>query len=136
MLTLPPSVKVYLALGQVDMRNGFDGLLGRVQSVLKADPYSGHLFVFVSRRADRAKVLFWDVGGFVLYYKRLEMGKFRLPTVHADAASVQMDATELAMLLDGIDYSRVRRPVPWTPKPVIGPIGCPPKKLLDTRSRS
>ena len=132
MLTLPPSVKIYLSLDQVDMRNGFDGLLGRVRTVLKGDPYSGHLFVFVSRRQDRAKILFWDVGGFVLYYKRLEMGKSRLPTLHSGAMSVQMDAAELAMLLDGIDYSRVRRPVPWTPKPVIGPIGCSPKKLLDT----
>jgi len=71
--------------------------------------------VFVGRRADRCKILFWDRGGFVLYYKRLERGRFRLPQIPAGASSVAMDATELAMLLDGIDVGKVRRPARWTP---------------------
>jgi transposase len=74
-----------------------------------------HPFVFLGRRADRCKVLFWDRGGFVLYYKRLERSRFRLPQVATDAASVTMDATELAMLLDGIDVVAVKRPRRWEP---------------------
>lgn len=132
MLTLPPSVRIYLSTSPADMRKGFDGLIGLVRGVLKEDPMTGHLFVFISKRQDRAKILWWDVGGFVLYYKRLEMGKFRVPHVRRGQKSIQMDSTELVMLLEGIDYSRVRRPVPWQPKPV-GPIGCSPKKLLAHR---
>lgn len=71
MLTLPPSVRIYLATGKVDLRRGHDGLGAIVRNQWKADIYGGHLFVFVGRRADRCKILFWDRGGFVLYYKRL-----------------------------------------------------------------
>jgi transposase len=114
-LTLPPSVRIYLAIGQVDMRRGHDGLAAIVHSQWKLDLYAGHLFVFLGRKADRCKILFWDRGGFVLYYKRLERGRFRLPRVPADATSVAIDATELAMLLDGIDVVAVKRPRKWTP---------------------
>ena len=79
------------------------------------DLYGGHLFVFLGRRADRCKILFWDRGGFVLYYKRLERGRFRVPAMSAEATSVAIDATELAMLLDGIDVVAVKRPRTWEP---------------------
>ena len=115
MLTLPPSVRIYLASALVDMRRGHDGLSALVRNHRDVDIYGGHLFVFVGRRADRCKILFWDRGGFVLYYKRLERGRFRLPQIPAGASSVAMDATELAMLLDGIDVGKVRRPARWTP---------------------
>jgi transposase len=115
MLTLPPSVRIYLASALVDMRRGHDGLSALVRNHWDVDIYGGHLFVFVGRRADRCKILFWDRGGFVLYYKRLERGRFRLPQIPAGASSVAMDATELAMLLDGIDVGKVRRPACWTP---------------------
>lgn len=72
---------------------------------------------YVARFADRCKILFWDRGGFVLYYKRLERGRFRVPKVAADASSVTIDATELAMLLDGIDVVAVKRPKRWEPPP-------------------
>jgi transposase len=65
--------------------------------------------------ADRCKILFWDNGGLVLYYKRLERGRFRVPQVETDAASITVDATELAMLLDGIDVVAVKRPRRWVP---------------------
>lgn len=97
------------------MRRGHDGLCAIVRNQWKLDLYGGHLFVFVGRRGDRCKILFWDRGGFVLYYKRLERGRFRLPRVAAQATSVSMDATELAMLLDGIDVVAVRRPPKWEP---------------------
>ena len=115
MLTLPVSVCIYLASTLVDMRRGHDGLCALVRKQWDVDIYGGHLFVFVGRRADRCKILFWDRGGFVVYYKRLEHGRFKLPQIPTGASSVAMDATELAMLLDGIDVGTVRRPALWTP---------------------
>src|SRR5262245_28423028 len=91
-----------------------DGLAALVQA-RGHDPYSGHLFVFQSRRGTRIKILVWDQSGFVLYYKRLEQGRFRMPTIAEDAAEVRLDATQLAMLLDGIDVKRVATPKRWTP---------------------
>ena len=119
-MTLPPSVRIYLATGKVDLRRGHDGLGAIVRNQWKVDIYGGHLFVFVGRRGDRCKILFWDRGGFVLYYKRLERGRFRVPQVAADASSVRFDATELAMLLDGIDVVSVKRPKRWEPPHAAG----------------
>lgn len=114
MLMLPSSVKILLFTQPTDMRKGFDGLCALVrQSDL--DPCSGHLFVFLSRRADRAKILTFDSGGFVLWYKRLEKGRFKRPLVEATTDRVHIDASQLAMLLDGIDISKVRRPKHWRP---------------------
>jgi len=118
-LTLPPSVRIYLATARVDMRRGHDGLAALIRNQWKLDLFGGHLFAFIGRRADRCKILFFDRGGLVLYYKRLERGKFRLPQVTPGATSVTLDATELAMLLDGIDVSRVRRPPRWAPPPAL-----------------
>ncbi len=115
MLALPRSVRIFISSGPTDMRRSIDGLMSIVKDELEGDAYSGHLYVFVSRRADRVKILTWDKGGFVLYYKRLERGVFRLPHIDPNAMTVEIDATQLSMLLDGIDYSRVRRPKPWMP---------------------
>jgi transposase len=119
MFSIPRSVSILLATTPVDLRKSIDGLTAIVRSEWKEDVFSGHLFAFVSRRGDRVKVLTWDAGGFVLYYKRLEQGRFRIPAVSDDALGVQLDGTQLAMLLDGIDYSHVRRPKRWAP-PQIG----------------
>ena len=115
MLQLPRAVRILLAAERVDLRYGIDGLAAIVRNVWRENLYAGHLFVFVSRRGDRVKVLSWDNGGFVLYYKRLESGRFRLPPVPKDALGARLDATQLAMLLDGIDVAGVRRPTRWTP---------------------
>lgn len=120
MLTLPSSVRVYLAAERVDLRRGHDGLVALVRGAWGLNPFDGHLFVFVGRRADRVKILAWDRNGFVLYYKRLSQGRFKMPSVAAGATRVEMDATTLAMLLDGIDITRVRRPSAWTPPATIG----------------
>ena len=114
MLTLPRSVRIYLATGPVDLRKSIDGL-GALARAHAHDVFSGHLFVFTSKRGDRVKILAWDRGGFVLYYKRLEKGRFKLPVVGAGAAEVELDATQLAMLLDGIDVKRVKAPAHWEP---------------------
>jgi transposase len=116
MLTIAPGTKVFLAVGRVDLRRGHDGLCALVRSVLALDPYSGHLFVFAGRRADRLKILYWDRGGFVLYYKRLAKGQFRLPRVPEGADRVVLDSTELAMLLGGFDLALARRQPAWEPR--------------------
>ena len=101
---------MYLATKPVDMRKGFDGLAAIVAAEIGEDVYSGHLFVFVSRRADRVKILTWDQGGFVLYYKRLEAGRFRVPTLKSQQTSVRIDGSQLAMLVDGIDLQPCASP--------------------------
>ena len=122
MISLPSSVRIYLATATTDMRKGFDGLSALVRN-WNEDLYSGHLFVFVSRRGDRIKILTWDTGGFVLYYKRLERGRFRVPKLVEGQIKMQLDAAELSMLLDGIDFSRVRRPKKWQPNVKKEPTG-------------
>lgn len=114
MLSLPPSVRVFLASEPIDMRRGHDGLFAVVKS-WGMDPFSGDLYCFVGRRRDRAKVLVWHRGGFVLLYKRLEQGRFRIPRVPDGSRTATLDATDLAMLLDGIDLDHVRRPKLWDP---------------------
>lgn len=115
MLTLPSSVRVYLAAEPVDLRRGHDGLVAIVRATWRLNPFDGHLFVFLGKRLDRVKILAWDRNGFVLYYKRLSQGRFRLPTIPRGAERVEMDATTLTMLLDGIDVKDVRRPTRWEP---------------------
>jgi len=103
------SARIWLAAEAADMRCGFDRLAERVKTVIGQEPLSGHLFVFRSRRADRLKILIWDRDGFVLWYKRLEAGVFKLPKVEAGTRSVELRASELAMILDGIDMTRLKR---------------------------
>jgi len=91
------------------MRCGFDRLAERVQVVIGEDPLSGHLFVFRSRRGDRLKILVWERAGFLLWYERLEAGVFKLPRMSAGTRSVELRASELAMILDGIDVSKLKR---------------------------
>ena len=116
MIGLPESVRILLFASATDMRKAFDGLSGRV-SAAGADVYSGHLFVFLSRRRDRAKILTFQKGGFVLWYKRLERGRFKPLHGALGAEHGALDSTELALLLDGIDVRRVKRPRHWRPRP-------------------
>ena len=101
--------RIWLATEATDMRCGFDRLAARVQAVTGESPLSGHLFVFRSRCNTRLKVLAWDRDGFVLYYKRLEAGVFKLPKLAPGTRSVELKTSELAMLLDGIDLSKLKR---------------------------
>ena len=101
--------RIWLATEATDMRCGFDRLAERVRAVIGQDPLSGQLFVFRSRGGDRLKILLWDGDGFLLWYKRLEAGVFKLPRVQPGARSVELRASELAMVLDGIDVSKLRR---------------------------
>jgi transposase len=101
--------RIWLAGEATDMRCGFDRLAERVKVVIGEDPLSGHLFVFRSRRGDRLKILVWERDGFLLWYKRLEAGVFKLPRMSEGARSVELRASELAMILDGIDVSKLKR---------------------------
>ena len=86
-----------------------DRLAQRAQTVIGEDPLSGHLFIFRSRGGNRLKILTWDRDGYVLWYKRLEVGVFKLPRMKEGARSVELRASELAMILDGIDMTKLRR---------------------------
>lgn len=103
------TTRIWLAVEATDMRCGFDRLAERVSAVISQDPLSGHLFVFASRRHERLKILTWDRDGYVLWYKRLEAGVFKLPRVEHGVCSVELRASELAMMLDGIDMTKLKR---------------------------
>ena len=117
MLSLGPGMQIVLAPEPTDLRRGHDGLVTLVRAVWKADPYSGTLFVFFGRRMDRVKVLFFSAGGFVVYYKRLERGRFSMPRIPQGATQIALDPASLAMLLDGVDLRAVRRTAIWQPTP-------------------
>jgi transposase len=103
------AMRIWLATAPADMRCGFDRLAELARQVTDQDPLSGHLFLFRSRGGDRLKALYWDKDGFALWYKRLEEGVFKLPRFDASQRSVELRASELAMMLDGIDLRSVRR---------------------------
>ena len=102
-------VRVYLCTSPTDMRKGFDTLAALVREELRHDPLSGHLFLFVGRRRDRLKILYWEKDGYALWYKRLEQGTFRMPVVKNGTTHVELKASELAMLLEGIDLRSIKR---------------------------
>ncbi len=103
------AARIWLSAEATDMRCGFDRLAERVRVVIGQDPLGGHLFVFRSRRGDRLKILLWDRDGFVLWYKRLETGVFKFPRMNTGSRSVELLGSELAMILDGIDVSKLKR---------------------------
>ena len=101
--------RIWMASEATDMRCGFDRLAERVRGVIGEDPLSGHLFVFRSRRGDRLKILHWDRDGFVLWYKRLEEGVFKWPRAEGAGRALELRASELAMILDRINVSKLKR---------------------------
>ena len=107
MLTLGLTGRIYVCVEPQDGRKSFDGLQAVVASHLGRDPLSGDLFVFRNRRGDRLKILAWQGDGFTLYLRRLEKGTFVFPS--ADAVEVSVTATELAMILGGIDLGAAKR---------------------------
>lgn len=110
MLRLPPSVRIFVARGVTDMRKSYDTLAALVCSVIDEDPQSGHLFVFFNRRRDRVKILWWDRYGYCLLAKRLEHGCFRAyDQAGTRKGSYEMTATDLLLVLDGIDLRGARR---------------------------
>jgi transposase len=109
MLSLPLPVRIFLCTQPADMRRSFDGLAQLVREFLGADPLSGHLFVFRSKRGDRLKMLYWLGDGLAIWYRRLEEGTFRFPAAPAEGYGIEIRAADLAMLLDGVDLASVKR---------------------------
>ncbi len=101
--------RIWLASAPADMRCGFDRLAELAGAVTQHNPLDGHLFLFRGRRGDRLKILYFDRDGWALWYKRLEEGVFKLPRIEEGKPSVELLASELAMLLDGIDLKSVKR---------------------------
>jgi transposase len=118
-LTMPPSVRVYLAAQPTDLRKSFDGLSALVAQTFGQDPLCGHLFVFRNRRGDQIRVLFWDRTGYAILGKKLARGRFHLAReVPAGATHVEVEAAELSLMLEGIDLSGAVRRKRWRPAPV------------------
>ena len=118
MLTLPASVRIYVAAEAVDLRRGFDGLAAATRSLIREDPLNGHLFVFLNRRKNRIKLLVWDRTGYLLLYKRLERGTFRLATEPAvGERHVEVDAGELGLMMEGLDLRGATRRERWRRMP-------------------
>lgn len=113
MIALRPDLKVVVAAQPVDFRKSVHTLSALVSEALRANPYCGDVFVFRSKRADRVKLLAWDGSGMVLVTKWLEQGRFTWPPIRDGV--VYLTSTQLAMLLDGLDWTRV------SPKPVRQP---------------
>ena len=116
MLTLPSSIRVFLAVEPIDMRGSFDALAGRVRA-LGLDPQDGHVYVFLNRRRVLMKMLFCDSASWCIFAKRLEQGTFQLPAVDDGQTQLPIDAATLAMILEGIDLTRAPRRKRYTPPP-------------------
>lgn len=106
MIGLDGAVRVLVAAQPVDFRKGMDGLAALVQQHLGADPYSGVVYVFRAKRADRVKLLHWDGTGLVLTSKRLEAGHFRWPAIRDGV--IRLTPAQFAALVEGLDWTRVR----------------------------
>lgn len=111
MLAFSSQTRVYLAKAATDMRKSFRGLLTLTECVLRQQPASGHLFVFLNRRRDLMKILYWDGSGYAIWYKRLECGRFQLPLALAGAepTGLELSTAQLSLILQGIDLTSVRQ---------------------------
>ena len=109
MLSLPPSVRIFVARGATDQRKSFDGLCALAQDVLRQDPFSGHVFVFFGRRRDRVKLLVWDRSGFWVFAKRLEAGSFAEVGGAGATACIEVSSRDLLLLLEGIEIGEWRQ---------------------------
>ena len=107
MIHLPDNASIFLALAPVNMRKSFDGLSVLVEEIIKENPLQGHLFVFRNKPSDKIKLLWWDRNGFAIFYKRLEKGRFKFPKQQGNRMVI--DSEELKLLLDGIDFTRLKR---------------------------
>ena len=102
-------VRIFVCLTPIRMQFSFDTLMGLAQETFNQDPLSGHLFLFFNRKRDRIKILFWDVDGFCIWYKRLEVGAFQLPVATAGDQGVELNSRQLTQLLEGLDLRNGRR---------------------------
>ncbi len=109
MLNLNVNTIISIYSDPVDMRKSFCGLVGIVRCFLKSDPLSGQLFVFFNRNRNRMKILYWDGDGYVIWYKRLERGTFRLPGFDSGTASIGISRAEFLLILEGFEPSKLKK---------------------------
>lgn len=109
MLSLSPSIRIFVHTRPTDMRKQFNGLHAIVTHSLGQDVMAGDYFVFFNRRQHRCKILYWDRDGLVVWAKRLERGRFQIPAAEDDAIAVEIDGTTLYMILGGVDLQSVQR---------------------------
>ena len=111
MIALPPQIRVFLYRLPTDMRKSFNGLVALTESALKQDPLSGSFFVFVNRRRDRIKILYWGQTGFCIWYQQLQKGTYQLPAadVLEELETIEVTRSQLSLILDGIDLSSARQ---------------------------
>jgi transposase len=109
MFSLSESNKFYLYYSPTDMRKSFDGLCGLVSNKMSVDPCSGDVYIFINKSRNKIKLLHWESGGFVLYYKRLEEGTIEFPILTNEVASLHLDWTDLMLMISGISLSKVTR---------------------------
>jgi transposase len=102
------AVRVMVATKPVDFRKGAEGLAALVCETMKADPFSGAIYVFRAKRADRIKLVFWDGTGVCLLSKKLEDGQFRWPNIHNGV--IRLTAGQFSALMEGLDWRRVHEP--------------------------
>jgi transposase len=102
-------VRIFVCLAPIKMQFSFDTLMGVAQKTFDQDPLSGHLFLFFNRKRDRIKILFWDVDGFCIWYKRLEVGAFQLPVATEGDQGIELNGRQLNQLLGGLDLRNGRR---------------------------
>jgi transposase len=110
MIALPPQIRVFLYRLPTDMRKSFHGLVALTESAMQQDPLSGSLFVFLNRRRDRIKILYWGQTGFCIWYQQLEKGTYQLPEEpREEQAALEVARSQLSLILDGIDLSSARQ---------------------------
>ncbi len=109
MLTRPSGSRIFVAREAVDLRKSYDGLAALVEGTFERSLVTGDLFVFINRRANQVRVLYWDRDGYCIWMKRLESGTFRRASAADGRALVEVDIGELMMLLEGIDAPVVKR---------------------------
>ena len=105
----PTHLPIYFCAQPVDFRKSFDGLTGVIASVFEISVLDGHLFLFINKRRDRIKAMWWDRDGLVLFYKRLEKGTFEMPCVSDQSTHITLDATQLSMLLGGVSLAAAKQ---------------------------
>jgi hypothetical protein len=109
MFSLSASLSYFLYRNPVDIRNSFDGLSGLIQNELGRDPLSGEVFIFINKRRNQVKLLRWEQGGFILYYKRLETGTFELPQFDNDSPNSPLQWSTLVLMIEGISLKNIQK---------------------------
>jgi transposase len=109
MFNISKAYRYFMYGKRADMRKGFNGLCGLVRNEFLQNPLSGDVFIFINRPRNRIKLLHWQGDGFAIYYKRLEKGTYEMPEINSASASIELDAQQLLLILEGISLLSVKK---------------------------